>query len=117
MIYHCSKGCPVEWWSCSPCPLCGAPPLIMDFAEPKRPPDQVIRRGDGTYEVIRITSLDPELDRGLPQRLVEAMAALSLARPHVYRQRYHGRHEQDRADAEAWWARYGSAEFEPERQP
>ena len=107
MSYHCSKGCPVEWWSCSPCPLCGAPPLIMDFAEPKRPPDQVIR----------ITSLDPELDRGLPQRLVDAMAAVALARPHVYRQRYHGRHEQDRADAEAWWSRYGSADFEPERQP
>lgn len=35
-------------------------------------------------------------------------AALRSARPHVYRQQHHGRHEQDRADAVAWISRYGT---------
>lgn len=34
--------------------------------------------------------------------------ALREARPHVYRQQHHGRHEQDRVDAEAWIERWGN---------
>ncbi len=32
----------------------------------------------------------------------ELREVINEARPHVYRQQYHGRHEQDRADAVAW---------------
>lgn len=38
--------------------------------------------------------------------LMTLRQALEEARAHVYRQRYHGRHEQDRIDAEEWWSRY-----------
>ena len=31
------------------------------------------------------------------------------AMPHVYRQQGHGKHEQDRADAEAWWGKWKKA--------
>lgn len=36
------------------------------------------------------------------------MQCISEAMPHVYRQQGHGKHEQDRADAEAWWAKWKS---------
>lgn len=36
-------------------------------------------------------------------RLVELYELLRRCIPHVYRQRYHGRHTQDRKDAEALW--------------
>ena len=35
-------------------------------------------------------------------------AALRSARPHVYRQQHHGKHEQDRADAVAWMGKHGN---------
>lgn len=35
------------------------------------------------------------------------MAALDAARPHVWRQAHHGRHEQDRWDAYVWWQTWG----------
>jgi hypothetical protein len=31
---------------------------------------------------------------------------VSEAMPHVYRQQGHGKHEQDRADAVAWWEKW-----------
>ena len=37
------------------------------------------------------------------ERLLKCIRA---AMPHVYRQQGHGKHEQDRADAEAWWAKW-----------
>ena len=36
----------------------------------------------------------------------ELMQCILEAMPHVYRQQGHGKHEQDRADAEAWWAKW-----------
>jgi hypothetical protein len=38
--------------------------------------------------------------------LAELQEAIREARAHVYRQRYYGKHEQDRIDAEEWWAKY-----------
>ena len=38
--------------------------------------------------------------------LDELREAIREARAHVYRQRYYGKHEQDRIDAEEWWAKY-----------
>lgn len=35
--------------------------------------------------------------------------ALDAARPHVYRQQFAGKHEQDREDAKAWVEKYGGA--------
>ena len=35
-------------------------------------------------------------------------AALRSARPHVYRQQHHGKHEQDRLDAVSWISKYGT---------
>jgi len=46
----------------------------------------------------RLVLLDAELVKA-SQRM---KAMLTEARPHVYRQQHHGRHEQDRADAVAW---------------
>jgi len=41
-------------------------------------------------------------------RVIEALIidALISAAPHVYRQQHHGKHEQDRKDAEEWIAAY-----------
>ena len=36
----------------------------------------------------------------------ELLQCIFEAMPHVYRQQGHGKHEQDRADAEAWWAKW-----------
>tara|TARA_R110002110_G_scaffold210167_1_gene422602 strand:+ start:268 stop:498 length:231 start_codon:yes stop_codon:yes gene_type:complete len=36
----------------------------------------------------------------------ELLQCILEAMPHVYRQQGHGKHEQDRADAEAWWAKW-----------
>jgi hypothetical protein len=36
----------------------------------------------------------------------ELLRCILEAMPHVYRQQGHGKHEQDRADAEAWWAKW-----------
>lgn len=38
--------------------------------------------------------------------LLQCEAALRQARPHVYRQQGHGRHEQDREDAKEWLAHW-----------
>jgi hypothetical protein len=43
-------------------------------------------------------------------RVAEIIAALQSARAHVARQRYHGRHTQDREDAQDWWQKYGHLE-------
>ncbi len=39
---------------------------------------------------------EPDLVRGV-----------NTARPHVYRQQHHGRHEQDRIDAKKWMEEFG----------
>ena len=36
----------------------------------------------------------------------ELLKCIWEAMPHVYRQQGHGKHEQDRADAEAWWEKW-----------
>tara|TARA_R110002020_G_scaffold170218_4_gene359630 strand:+ start:4296 stop:4475 length:180 start_codon:yes stop_codon:yes gene_type:complete len=42
-------------------------------------------------------------------KVIEALIvdALVSAAPHVYRQQHHGKHEQDRKDAEEWISAYG----------
>ncbi len=44
------------------------------------------------------------------ERVTEIIEALRAARAHVARQRYHGRHTQDREDAQDWWLKYGHLE-------
>ena len=45
-------------------------------------------------------------DRAAHQTSEEILECIREAMPHVYRQQGHGKHEQDRADAEAWWAKW-----------
>ena len=51
----------------------------------------------------------------------QMMAALAEAKPHVTRQVYAGKHEQDRADAEDWLMRWsgiaGWAKAQPRQKP
>jgi len=42
----------------------------------------------------------------------ELLEVINEARPHVYRQQYHGRHEQDRADAVAWLQKWTGQDHE-----
>jgi len=42
----------------------------------------------------------------------ELREVISEARSHVYRQQYHGRHEQDRADAVAWLQKWTGQDHE-----
>jgi len=51
-------------------------------------------------------------DKADPGQLIDDL--INEARPHVYRQQYHGRHEQDRADAVAWMQKYTGQNHEGE---
>ena len=42
----------------------------------------------------------------------ELRDVISESQPHVYRQQYHGRHEQDRADAVAWLQKWTGQDHE-----
>ena len=47
-------------------------------------------------------AVKPENTTALAELEQVLRTVISEARPHVYRQQYHGRHEQDREDATAW---------------
>ena len=47
----------------------------------------------------------------------ELRQAIKEARPHVYRQQHHGKHEQDRADAVAWMSKWGRRVLADEHDP
>ena len=94
-----------------PCRRCSAE-LCMDLERiPEvryRIPVVKVRTGSrlSALEPDRACTLGHEPDRAAHETTEEILECIREAMPHVYRQQGHGKHEQDRADAEAWWAKW-----------